>query len=260
MSLEFGNLAWASDSWRTVESLYRSGMVAATLVGSPCETFSEARFQVPPESNTGRPYPRPLRTAEWLFGIEGLTLRELRQCHLGGNFFQQAALTLCMHMAHGGCFVSEHPAKPHDARRPSVWTSPLIELLRQHPDVHLSHVSQYLWGATVVKPTGLLHYCLPHFCRDLYTQADVHAKRPSEVAIGRDDSGRFRTAQHKEYPDQFCRGLAFTIVQRLAEVERQHAFRVTDPLVPHLYSWILGAAQASSVVHRATWLPDFQDG
>ena len=154
-------------------------------------------------------------------------------------------MSLSIHIAHGGCFVSEHPAKPQDATRPSVRTSALNELLLQHPEVKLAHVNQYLWGPTVVKPTGLMHFSLPHFCRDLYTQADVHAKRPQAVAIGRDNSGAFLTAQHKEYPDRF-------VTQHLAAAERQHAFRLTDPLAPHLASWLKGAALASSVANRAT--------
>ena len=256
--MEFGNLALGSTSWKAIIRLYEAGVVAATLVGSPCETFSEARFHVDSREEGGRSGPRPLRSADCLLGLEGLTPRELRQCHMGGNFFQQAAWTLGFHMAFGGCYISEHPARPHDASRPSIWTSPLLEVLQQHPDVRLAHVCQYLWGATVVKPTGLLHFQLPHFCRDLYTQADVHAPRPQAVAIGRDDQGVFRTAQHKEYPQQFCKGLAYALVQKLARCESHRAFRVAKSLPDDLMHWLQGAAKSCAVQHRGTWLPDFQ--
>jgi hypothetical protein len=185
-------------------------------------------------------------------------LRELRQCHMGGNFFQQAALTLGFHIAHGGCYISEHPAKPRDASRPSIWTSALLSLMQQHPDVKLAHICQYLWGASVVKPTGLLHFQMPLFCRDLYSQADMHASRPSEVAIGKDPTGCYKTAKHKEYPERFCQGLAFAIVQNLARCERRHEFRTGAALPADLMHWLQGAVQASSVIHRDTWLPDFQ--
>lgn len=258
VSLEFGNLALGSHSWKAIMQLYEAGVVAATLVGSPCETFSEARFYVPSDADSAHHGPRPLRSAERILGVEGLTAKELKQCHMRGNFFQQAAITLGHHMVHGGCFVSEHPAKPHDPSRPSIWTSPLLEVLQQHPDVRLSHVSQFLWGATVVKPSGLLHFQMPHFCRDLYTQADLMATRPRNVAIGRDEHGVYRTAQHKEYPPQFCKGLAFTIVQNLACCERQRHFREAPPITDCLLHWLQGAERASSRLRRETWLPDFQ--
>lgn len=258
VSLEFGNLALGSSSWKAILQLYEAGVVAATLVGSPCETFSEARFVVPPDADPAHPGPRPLRSAEWLLGVEGLTIRELKQCHMGGNFFQQAAIALGHHMVQGGCFVSEHPARPHDPSRPSVWTSSLLEVLQQHPDVRLAHVSQFLWGATVVKPTGLLHFQMPHFCRDLYTRADLAALRPRNVAIGRDEHGVYRTAQHKEYPPKFCEGLAYTIIQNLAGCERQRLFREASPITDCLFQWLRGAERASSFLQRETWLPDFQ--
>lgn len=258
VSLEFGNLALGSASWKAIIRLYEAGVVAATLVGSPCETFSEARFHVDNQADGCRTGPRPLRSADCLLGLEGLTPRELRQCHMGGNFFQQAAWTLGFHMAFGGCYVSEHPAKPHDASRPSIWTSPLLEVLQQHPDVRLAHVCQYLWGATVVKPTGLLHFQMPHFCRDLYTQADVHAPRPQAVAIGRNDQGVFRTAQHKEYPQQFCKGLAYALVQRLVRCESHRAFCTARSIPDDLMHWLQGAAKACAVQYRGSWLPDFQ--
>ena len=258
VSNEFGNLALGSPSWRRILQLYETGVVAATLVGSPCETFSEARFFDSSPADNGRPGPRPLRSADRLLGLEGLTLRELKQCHMGGNFFQQAALTLGFHIAHGGCYISEHPAKPRDASRPSIWTSALLSLMQQHPDVKLAHICQYLWGASVVKPTGLLHFQMPLFCRDLYSQADMHASRPSEVAIGKDPTGCYKTAKHKEYPERFCQGLAFAIVQNLARCERRHEFRTGAALPADLMHWLQGAVQASSVIHRDTWLPDFQ--
>jgi len=140
VSYEFRNLALNAASWKMLLQLYHAGVVAATKVGSPCETFSEARFHSQPadEDGSARPGPRPLRSADTLFGLEGLSMRELKQCHMGGFFFQQAALALSLHMAYGGCYVSEHPAQPRDPSRPSVWTSALIEVLRQHPDVRTS--------------------------------------------------------------------------------------------------------------------------
>eukprot|EP00435_Cladocopium_sp_Y103_P058707 s857_g20.t1 len=232
VSTEFGDLSLGAESWQMVEFLYSQGVVSATVVGSPCETFSEARF-TPVEGAGVHGGPRPLRSAAQLFGLEGLTLRELRQCLVGGNFFQQAVLALGHHIAHGGCFISEHPAKPLDSSRPSVWTSSIVELLLTHPSATLSHVAQYRWGAKAIKPTGLLHYNLPYFLRDLYAQQDVNAQKPTIAAIGKDAEGRYRTSQHKEYPDRFCKGLAFSVIKALSEVQRQTRYRLRMGAQPY---------------------------
>lgn len=62
----------------------------------------------------------------------------------------------------------------------------------------------------------------------------------------------------REYPERFCQGLAFAIVQNLARCERRHEFRTGAALPADLMHWLQGAVQASSVIHRDTWLPDFQ--
>ena len=162
------------------------------------------------------------------------------------------------HLLHGGCFVSEHPARPRDDTRPSVWTSAIIEILLKHPSIQLTHIAQYRWGASAVKPTGLLHYNMPTFCRDLYSASDPSACKPTEVAIGRDSSGQFRTAQHKEYPDRFCRGLALTLVQFLSGVEQRKKFEVRHCPDAQLLDWIRLAAMSCSAFTRGSWLPDYQ--
>ena len=258
VSTDFGDLALDSDSWQQLMQIYAAGAVSATLLGSPCETFSEARFTQPESLPAGASWPRPLRSAERLLGLEGLTPKELRQCHLGGNFFQQGALVLSHHMQFGGFLVSEHPAKPIDAQRPSIWTSAILEVLLRHPDAKLTHVNQYQWGASVVKPTGLLHYQMPNFRKDLYQHADLSALKPKDAAIGRDPSGQFKTSKHKEYPSQFCKGLAFSIIQALADAKRKRHISCTGNLPESLTKWIHGAARASAELYRTTWLPDYQ--
>lgn len=113
VTLEFGNLSLDTPSWRTLEQLYAAGFVAPTLVGSPCETFSEARFNRPPDADDSRPWPRPLRSAERLLGLEGLTFKELKQVHMGGNFFQQAVLALSYRMARVALSLSTPQSPMH---------------------------------------------------------------------------------------------------------------------------------------------------
>ena len=161
-------------------------------------------------------------------------------------------------MQSGGVLVSEHPSEPIDAQRPSIWSSAIIEVLLRHPDAKLTHVNQYQWGASVVKPTGLLHYHMPNFRKDLYQHADLYASKPKDVAIGRDPSGQFRTSRHKEYPPRFCKGLAFSIVQALTAAKRKREVSCIGNLPESLTKWIHGAARASTEMYRNTWLPDYQ--
>jgi len=121
VSLEYGNLMTGTVSWETLTSLYLSGRVAATLSGPPRETFSEARFTEAPAGTTR--WPRPLRSACRLYGLEGLSLQELRQCAVDSSFFLQCVWILCIHVTQGGLFVAEHPAMPVDSTRPSIWPS-----------------------------------------------------------------------------------------------------------------------------------------
>ena len=58
---DLGNLSLRSSSWSSLVSLYSSGLVTATLTGSPCETWTEARFAPPPADVDPLHWPRPLR-------------------------------------------------------------------------------------------------------------------------------------------------------------------------------------------------------
>ena len=70
-----------------------------------------------------------------------------------------------------------------DAARPSIWTSPIIQLLLRLPDLQLHHVAQYRWGAEAVKPTGLLTCWLGpfRFSRDLYKKASGDEMRRGQA-------------------------------------------------------------------------------
>ena len=95
------------------------GYVAASLCGSPCETYTEARFMPPPpEATHPEKWPRPLRSFLRLFGLDNLSHRKLRQLRA---FFLQVVMVLSWHVARCGV-VAEHPAPPTDRSRPSIWT------------------------------------------------------------------------------------------------------------------------------------------
>ena len=84
-----GNLDSKSESWATLSALYLQGKIAATISGHPCETFFSARWHPPPAAMSSREWPRPLRTAMQLFGLDHRTWRELQQTRTGTAFFLQ---------------------------------------------------------------------------------------------------------------------------------------------------------------------------
>ena len=256
---ELGNLHHHSSSWAHLLECYRLGRVAASIVGSPCETFSEARHMEPPNPESSRAWPRPLRSSERLFGLNALTLREYRQLHIGTLFFLQGVLALVHHLCHGGLMISEHPAPPQDATRASIWTTGIMKLLRLHPDVHLHVFPQFLWEAKVVKPTGLLALRLPHFRSTMFSKANHNCTRPQAVAIGRHEDGTFKTSSHKEYPSRFCDALSFSLLSQLKTMYREGQTRTAPACTPEVQSWCERLAALSSQIREgAAWLPDFQ--
>ena len=187
-------------------------------------------------------------------------MRELRQCEAGGLFFLQCMWALSIHISRGGLFIAEHPAKPLDDSRPSIWTSSLVQTMLGLPDLVLHCVPQYKWGAESTKPTGLLAWNLPFFHSDLYKQACSDVVRPSLVAIGKDSNGEFRTSRLKEYPARFSFALAFVLARQLDRLWGGGCVQTESLPAPELESWIQAAACASAEIRAsATWLPDFQD-
>eukprot|EP00438_Fugacium_kawagutii_P022323 Skav221794 [mRNA] locus=scaffold4067:171547:173760:+ [translate_table: standard] len=252
-----GDLSPTSSTWRCLQDLFERGLCSAVMVGSPCETFSSARHNPPPEGVPPDRWPRPLRTYDRLYGLDGLKPREYAQLRAGTSFWLQGLYSAACLLVNGGIWASEHPAPPRDAAHASTWTS----ALRAHPDLKLDIVYQYKWGATVPKPTGLMGLRLPRLVPDMLVCSDRDAPYPTSVAIGRDEeNGQFKTARHKEYPERFCAGLAFAFMSELRRAARDRSVPVRhieagSPLV----SWLSDLATASKKVRSEVgWLPDFQ--
>lgn len=258
----YGNLMETSPSWKKLVQLYEQGLIAATICGAPCETFSAARHVPPPAdlaAHERRRWPRPLRSFAQLFGLAGLRPRELRQCRQGSAFMMQAVMACIWHLLYGGLYLSEHPAPPGDETKGSIWTSAIIQLLRQHPDISLRIFDQWKWGAEVKKPTGLLSLRMPHLGRSMYACADLNATFPKQVAIGKDQDGNFRTAVCKEYPPLFSAGLAKAVVDQLCTVRHQRTCQSFVLQDTDLSRWLFEAMEGSSRIYeRSTHMPDYQ--
>eukprot|EP00438_Fugacium_kawagutii_P007668 Skav232216 [mRNA] locus=scaffold2626:459775:462363:- [translate_table: standard] len=257
-----GDLSTTSSTWRSLQELYDRGLCAATMLGTPCETFSAARHQLPADAADSSKWPRPLRSAAKVYGLDGLRPREYRQLRAGTSFWLQGLYTAAAAVTQGGLWVSEHPAPPRNPDHVSTWRAAVTELVRCHPSIKLHIAMQYLWGATVPKPTGLLALRLPYLMRHMYQKATVGAAYPEAVAIGRDpNSGQFRTSEHKEYPSQFCQALSHAFIAQLKSVVQNGQTRTGELAAGDpLYSWMQEVAKASQQIRAdASWLPDFQD-
>ena len=259
VSMSLGDLSQSGQPWKHLVDLYRAGLVLATVCGTPCETFSQARHIPKPPEATGR-WPRPLRSFLRLFGLDGLTLKELKQLDLGGAFFLQGLWMLAFQIASGGYFISEHPAPPEQHDRASIWTSSLMSILLQFSELKLHVLSQWRWGSTAVKPTGLLCLRLPYFTMDCYAQAIPNLEKPTQAAIGVNAEGAFRTSAHKEYPEAFCKALASAIVRQF---HRDKGHGRTAQFSPKVFScetqdWLDACLEAGKMIWNTSWLPDYQ--
>ena len=260
-SVHYGNLSLEHTTWAKLTELYEGGHIAATISGSPCETFSAARAQDPPADlvAAGIKWPRPLRSFARLYGLDRPTCRELRQLRAGTAFFLQTTIALSYQLVYGGYALSEHPWVPIDPTLPSTWTSAILRLLQKHPMVKLHRVEQWKWGASVTKPTGLLAIRLPNFVASMHQRELAGAQKPQAVAIGVDEHGVFRTAAHKAYPPQFSAAMAGCICDQILADHMRKRCREA-PLRCTLSSWVEEAAAATSVIRAdAGPLPDYQE-
>lgn len=181
------------------------GYVHGFLGGPPCGTFSKARAV----AGAHRRAPRPVRSADELWGLHLLSLREL-DAVLEGNvllsFCIESIFALAMMERQG---LLEHPAEPPEAEAPSIWKIPLVQLLFRMPNVQKVEFAQGLFGASSRKPTTLLAANSPDLIQIL-RKWHLTADNPRSVNIGKDDQGQFRTAHLKEYPPALCAALAET--------------------------------------------------
>lgn len=216
---------------------------------APAVTYGNATFRVGPQNlEIGHAGKKNHRT--W---------KELKQTRMGSVFFLQTVWTLACHIAYGGLYIEEHPGLPQKEHHPSIWKSAILKTMQRHPDVRLHHISQWKFGASTVKPTGLLVLRMPFFLRDLYLFADGNAQKPTAQAIGVSPDGTFRTACHKEYPEKLSSGLACAVASQLVRITRARLTQNTSDPAPPLVQWIREVARdCKDIRAAATWLPDYQ--
>ena len=181
--------------------------VVALIAGPPCETWTAAREHGLTDGRTG---PRPVRSADELWGFACMRLKELQQVMVGNEllmFVLQAFLELIIT---GGCAIVEHPAPPPGPDSPSIWKLPVIRALLDCAGVDTCKFAQGLMGAPTAKPTQLLLLNLPGLVHMLHRWR-VCVDLPKGSAIGLDADGKWRTSPLKEYPPAMCGALAASL-------------------------------------------------
>eukprot|EP00438_Fugacium_kawagutii_P026605 Skav213731 [mRNA] locus=scaffold2563:294182:295300:+ [translate_table: standard] len=267
INLTLGNMSRGAGPWEHICRCLRAGVISGSLLGPPCETYSEARHHQVDPSTTGtgntadnRRWPRPLRSKERILGLNGLSSREQRQLGVGTAFLFQAFHVVAMHIAWGGYAAVEHPGRPSDPGRASAWSTAIAELLCQNPSVVLHTLHQWRWGSVACKPTGFLVHSMPKFFGSMWRRHDPLASFPGQEIIGRDEQGRFRTSQLKEYPSRLCFALARAFLdQAQADIAAGRSCVVGD--VPsEVMEWVSEVASVSSKIHHnASIGADYQE-
>ena len=215
-------------------SMAQAGFIVGFLAGPPCETWSVARgkdLQVPQEQR--RRAPRVLRTAEHLWGLPSLALKEIQQIMTGNFLLTFSLLMACTMVKTGGLGVLEHPAEPENEDLAAIWRLPAVLALLQAPGVCRHRVAQGLYGAPSRKPTDLLVVNMPELplaFRDWRLRADP----PKGASIGLTAEGAWKTGILKEYPPAMCKALAHAFHSSIDKLCVQMS---TEPQASDITRW-----------------------
>ena len=197
----------------------RQQFVVGFLGGPPCETWSVARAARVQGALHG---PRPVRSAEDLWGLASLAIKEIMQVCMGNDLLTFTLLCILFLAQNDGIAVLEHPAEPSVEGAPSIWKLPIVRFLSSFPSIQLLTLCQGMLGAPTPKPTTLLALNLPSLPLVL-RQHCVATELPRRTAIGKRSDGSWATAPLKEYPPALCKGLAFAFSSAV----------VAQPVVDH---------------------------
>ena len=197
-----------ADKWK---NWILSGQILGGGCGPPCESWSAARFR--------KDGPPPLRSAEALYGLEGLKAKQAKQVYVANRLLAFAIDAAWWFAAAGGCFFLEHPQYACWLGRPlpSIWRLEPIRLLKRLHCVSVISFDQCTLGAPSRKPTTLLLVRLPGVRDSIRAAGDHgrchHARGAHLALVGREARGAFRTAAAKEYPPGLCQVVARGFVQ-----------------------------------------------
>eukprot|EP00438_Fugacium_kawagutii_P003888 Skav215237 [mRNA] locus=scaffold341:384057:384803:- [translate_table: standard] len=206
---------------------FSCGFVGSFLIAPPCETWSQARHN-PVEGSAA---PRPLRTSQYPFGLDGLTQAELDQVYVSSLLLFVALRLFLASIVYAIPATMEHPHAPSKKERASIWFLPWIQRFLSHDSVTLMSLNQAEYGAVSLKPTHFLLCCLPQ-SRSAFEKFRVAINwQRLESLSGRDGSGKWKTSYAKEYPGLLNASLALAHVTAVAH--KRSASGSTDSLFAH---------------------------
>lgn len=239
------------------------GMIAGGIGGPPCETFSAARHLPPPEGCKVR-WPRPLRSEERLWGVAGLSQRELRQLRIGSLLYFNCNLVEFAIALNGGVSMEEHPASSGVSGQASSWQSSLNRHFAAHVENTFPiRINQWRFGAASVKPTVLRVMGAPTARFEIWKHVDPNAKKPPPQAQLRginSNTGEFRTAGAKEYPAGLSKAIAHVMLNELRNKVASGCLQFWDwNSYPQEIEWLHEMHVYSAQIRAdAVRLPDFQ--
>ena len=169
--------------------------------GPPCETWSEARF-TPLEGSKVR----PVRAIEDPWGKPACSVREMRQVFVANIFMFFCLICFLLQMRYHYFGMLEHPAPSRRTDRPSIWRTDIWQLIERFDCVRVL-IHQGLFGAPSPKPTCLAFTPARDWIYEVLQAHRSQLEMPTEISIGKDSSGVYKTSRLKEYPGPLNRAL-----------------------------------------------------
>ena len=253
-----GNLA-SGRNYELLWNLACRGFFALCISGPPCETWSAARHL---QLEGVKFAPRPLRSFDKPWGLDGRSLRELHQLTMGSELMVNHLQLETAVVLQGGGSLMEHPAPPRPAEYASIWRVPLhsnVSMEMRHSKQIV--IEQWRYGAVGVKPTTIRCQNLGERVGAVLHQCTVDGlTRPQNSLMGLDEAQCFKTAAAKEYPSGLCLALvraSLDGLQRRIKVEGC-CERNFDQLSLPEQEWVATMESAGLHVFAPTFLPDYQ--
>ena len=247
-------------TWGHLFDLATSGLLLALLLGPPCETWSSARHEALC-NEVGQPVsgPRPLRSALRPWGLEELCPREYRQIQIGMRLLLRGLILVVHTVLRGGSALLEHPAKPKQGTRASIWRTAIMEHILRSGYFHTYTFGQWKYHAKGTKPTTFLYGHLDHLPNTMRSFEDCNAERPQVPLVGRDSSGNFHTASAKEYPPLLNAAMAACVTEKWLPLLSSPSLDQPEVLTMELITFLNSLHHAcSEICEHRSWLPDYQ--
>ena len=204
ISASWGDLSHPSTQRLFMQAIME-GWISGLASGPPCETWSKAREVRLDDTDWG---PRPIRNAQELWGMEHLTIREMRQLLMGNSLLGIAVLFFMAAWLSGTFAMLEHPVEPGASVSASIWKLEVLRYAAALPQVQKITVYQGFFGASSPKPTTLLFAHAVPDVDEIFRQHQIRKLCPTTSSIGRNAHGRFKTEALKAYPPALCGAIA----------------------------------------------------